>query len=113
MSNSKNMFDAIKTDDNVKLKNEFDKGIREKISGILDTKKKEISKSMFEDVTNEVKTSVEVSVRDALKAQDLVHDLFRSSEYEMSGSNTFVFYNENDAEDFKIELEKQNLEFTN
>ena len=38
--------------------------------------------------------------------------MFRG-EYKNDGSNVFVFKNNNAAEDFKSELEKQNIEFSN
>ena len=53
-------------------------------------------------------TTVEVSVRDARKANDIAKDMFRG-EYKMDGSNSFVFKNADAASDFRAELSKQNI----
>ena len=53
--------------------------------------------------------TVEVSVRDARKANDIASDMFRG-EYKTDGSNTFVFKKSDAADDFRAELEKQRIE---
>jgi len=52
---------------------------------------------------------VEVAVRDARKANDIAKDMFRGA-YQNDGSNVFVFKKEDDADEFKYELENQNIE---
>jgi len=54
-------------------------------------------------------TTVEVSPRDARKANDIASDMFRG-EYENDGSNTFVFDDDETADEFRAELEKQRIE---
>lgn len=53
--------------------------------------------------------SVDVSVKDATKANDIAEDMFRG-EYKTDGSNSFVFKKKDVMEDFVAELEKQNIE---
>ena len=53
--------------------------------------------------------TVEVSVRDARKANDIASDMFRG-EYKTDGSNTFVFKKADAADDFRAELKKQRIE---
>lgn len=55
------------------------------------------------------KYEVEVSVRDARKAQDIAQDMFRGT-YKNKGSNVYVFKKEDDYEDFVDTLEKHKIE---
>ena len=77
----------------------------------LGTKKKngkEVPNCVPMESVNE-STTVEVSVRDARKANDIAKDMFRG-EYKMDGSNSFVFKKAGAASDFRAELSKQGVE---
>jgi len=63
---------------------------------------------MYEQTLTEA-TTVEVSVRDARKANDVAKDMFRG-EYKNDGSNAFMFKDSRAADDFMAELQKQGLE---
>jgi len=54
-------------------------------------------------------STVNVSVRDAKKANDIAQDMFRG-EYKTDGSNSFVFKKGDAADDFKAELKKQKIQ---
>ena len=68
----------------------------------------ESAASLSEQALTESKT-VEVTLRDARKANDIAQDMFRG-EYKTDGSNTFVFKKSDAADDFRAELEKQRIE---
>lgn len=55
------------------------------------------------------KYEVEVSVRDARKAQDIAQDMFRGT-YKNKGSNVYVFKKEDDYEDFVDTLKQHKIE---
>jgi len=67
-----------------------------------------MSGGMYEETLTESKT-IEVSVRDARKANDIASDAFRG-EYKNDGSTIFVFKKSSAADDFRAELENQDIE---
>ena len=65
--------------------------------------------SMYGESTLTESKTVEVSVRDARKANDIAQDMFRG-EYKTDGSNSFIFKKSDAADDFKAELKKQKIQ---
>ena len=79
---------------------EYAQGVAKQFGG-------EVQKGLREAMSED--TTVEVSPRDARKANDIASDMFRG-EYENDGSNTFVFDDDETADEFRAELEKQRIE---
>lgn len=67
-------------------------------------------KSLHEFMMEEGKNRVEVSVRDARKADEIARDMFRGAYKQTGGSNVWEFKKKSDLEDFIIELENQGIE---
>lgn len=63
----------------------------------------------FKEFLNEAKYEVEVSVRDARKANDIAKDMFRGA-YKNDGSNVFIFKSEDDMYEFADELDSAGIE---
>lgn len=88
--------------------NEFLQAIWSSNDTIKMTKHVKKAESLQESTLKE-EYVVTVQIRDALKANDLARDLFRGS-YENDGSDSFIFGNEEDYEDFLDTLAGHGIE---
>jgi hypothetical protein len=70
---------------------------------------KSFKEFLVEQTQIDEKYEVEVSVRDARKAQDIAQDMFRGT-YKNKGSNVYVFKKEDDYEDFVDTLKQHKIE---